>query len=220
MAESGGRISGIVLAAPSVTQPETPMRRLTGFSAAVFLLASITACATAPIVSSHVRRDADFSRYRTYDWGPADALPAGDARLADHAFFRDYMQGAVDRHLASKGLERAEPGRAPDLLVHYHASVTERLDVDRLDRRYGYGSCSGGDCSGALIEFEAGTLVLDVADARTNRVIWRGWTQHRLADLLASPERMRSQIDRAVAQMLQRLPIPAPSASTSTGGPR
>jgi hypothetical protein len=59
----------------------------------------VSACATR-IVSSHVEPDTDFARYRTYDWGPADALPTGDARLDNNELFRDDFQGAVEKALA------------------------------------------------------------------------------------------------------------------------
>ena len=40
----------------------------------------LTGCATMN-VSSHVLRGADFTQYRIFEWGPADALPTGDPRL-------------------------------------------------------------------------------------------------------------------------------------------
>jgi len=46
--------------------------------AALALLALVpVGCATMN-VSSHVERGVDFAQYKTYDWGPADALPTGD----------------------------------------------------------------------------------------------------------------------------------------------
>ena len=53
------------------------MSRLSKFTIAAIGTLAITGCATMN-VSSHVQRGLDVSRYHTYDWGPADALPAGD----------------------------------------------------------------------------------------------------------------------------------------------
>ena len=47
-----------------------------------------TACATMNI-SSHVQRGLDITQCRTYDWGPADALPTGDPRLDQDPYFPD-----------------------------------------------------------------------------------------------------------------------------------
>jgi hypothetical protein len=153
-------------------------------------------------VSSHVQRDLDFARYSTYDWGPADALPSGDPRLDDNPLFKDHFEGAVEKGLAARGLERATSA-APDLLIHYHASVTRRLDIDRLDRKYGY--CSGEPCRDSIVSFEAGTIVLDMVDTRANRVVWRGWAQERLDVLLDNPDALARSINEAVSRMLETL---------------
>jgi len=43
-------------------------------------------------------------------------------------------------------------------------------------------------------------------DARTNRVIWRGWAQDSVEDTLDNPDRMAKQIDEAVTRMMLMLP--------------
>jgi hypothetical protein len=171
---------------------------------AVAVLAVIAAGCATMLVSSHVQRDIDFGRYRTYDWGPADALPTGDPRLDRNPFFKDHMQGAVERGLARKGLTLSTSG-TPDLLIHYHANVTQRIDVDRIDRRYGY--CYGNDCNVRLMDYEAGTIVVDVVDTRTNRVVWRGWAQDSLDGVIDNQDRMEKMINQAVAKMLDQLPL-------------
>jgi hypothetical protein len=160
-----------------------------------------TGCAAAMNVSSHVERGLDFAQYRTYGWGPADALPSGDPRLDKNPFFQDHFQGAVDRGLAARGFAQSA---SPDLLIHYHANVRLRIDINRLDREYGY--CYDGDCQAGVIEQEAGTMVLDVVDARTNRLIWRGWAQSRVEDMIEKPDTMALRIDKAVVRMLARFP--------------
>lgn len=178
------------------------MRRFLRWSVAAAGALAVTGCATMN-VSSHVERGLDFTQYHTYTWGPADPLPTGDPRLDQDPFFHDHMQGAVEKGLAARGLELSTSGR-PDLLIHYHANVTERLDANRLDQPYGY--CSADGCPGGVTEYEAGTIVLDVVDTRTNRVIWRGWAQDRLTKMIDDRDKMAREIDEAVTQMLKRLP--------------
>jgi hypothetical protein len=161
-----------------------------------------SACATTMTVSSHLERGLNFSQYRTYDWGPADAFPTGDPRLDQNAFFKDHVEGAVERQLAKRGLELVATGPA-DLLVHYHANISKRIDANRVDRTYGY--CNAGDCP-ADVEYEAGTLVVDIIDARTNRLIWRGWAQNSVEGTLRDPDTMAETIEAAVSRMLQQLP--------------
>jgi hypothetical protein len=154
-------------------------------------------------VSSHIEQGLDMSPYRTFDWGPADALPTGDPRLDKNPYFNDHVQGAVEKGLASRGFELAATG-SPDLLIHYHANISERIDVTHLDGAYGY--CSQAVCPEDVVRYETGTLVLDIVDARTNRLLWRGWAQNRVEAMLDDPDLLAKTIDRAVARMLLRLP--------------
>ena len=179
------------------------MRQLPRVTAMAMLVLTAASCATTMSAGAHVDRALDFRQFRTYDWGPADALPTGDSRLDKDPWFKDHLQGAVERHLAAKGLEQA-PSGSPDLLIHYHAAINRRIDVNRVDRGYGY--CVSDDCPVEVIEYEAGTLVLDVIDTRTNKLIWRGWAQHSVEDMLDDPDTMANTIEQAVSRMLLRLP--------------
>jgi hypothetical protein len=119
---------------------------------------ALTGCATMN-VSSHVRSGIDFAQYRTYDWGPADALPTGDPRLDKNLFFQDHVLGAVEKQLAARGFEMATTG-TPDLLIHYHASIDRRIDINRPDQEHGY--CYEDDCHQPEVrvsEFVSATVV-------------------------------------------------------------
>jgi hypothetical protein len=151
-------------------------------------------------VSSHVERGLDLTLYRTFAWGPADALPTGDPRLDQNPFFKDHFEGAVEKQLAARGIELKTTN--PDLLIHYHASITERIEANHTASEYGY--CATGNCDTRVTDFEAGTLILDIIDARTNRLIWRGWAQHALGDMLENHDHMAERIDQAVSRMLAR----------------
>jgi hypothetical protein len=171
------------------------------FAAAVAALA-LPACATLS-VSSHVERSVNFAQFNTYDWGPADALPTGDPRLDNNPYFHDYFQGAVEKELAGKGFQRPA-GAPPHLVIHYHANVSRRFSVSGVDREFG--PCTGDNCQTLLNEYEAGTLILDVVDARTNRVVWRGWAQQRADRLLEDQDSMREYVTRSVVAMMARFP--------------
>jgi hypothetical protein len=191
-------------ARPAHSAEDTMMRRLfvrlaVGFTA----MAMTSGCAATISVSSHADRSVDFAQYRTFDWGPADALPTGDPRLDADPFFKDHVQGAVERGLSARGVALTSSG-APDLLIHYHANITERIDVSKVDRAYA--ACQTPGCAPESSWYEAGTLVLDVMDARTNTLVWRGWAQNSVEDMLKNRDVMAATIDRAVAEMLRQLP--------------
>ena len=182
------------------------MSSLLRLSQLIVVASSVTACATTT-VGSHVERGLDFSQYRTYEWTPPDALPGGDARLEEDMVFLDRIQGAFEKALAARGYQRVTFG-SPDLLVHYHAAVSRRIDVNRLAREPG--ACPDGNylaCNDRLIDYETATLILDIVDERTGRLVWRGWARENLDNLVDDQRRMGRDITDAVQRMLTQLPM-------------
>lgn len=158
-------------------------------------------CATMT-VSSHVERGVVFSDYVTYDWGPPDQYPVGDPRLDNNPFFKDHVMGAIEKQLERKGYERASSGDA-DLLIHYHASVNQKVDVYTADSQYGY--CYA-NCQPQVVDFEQGTLVVDIVDTHTNKVVWRGWAQDVMNGIIDNQQRLEKQVDEGVGKMMLLLP--------------
>jgi hypothetical protein len=165
------------------------------------ITAAVAGCAVMT-VSSHIERNVNFTEYVTYDWGPPDNLPVGDPRLDNNPFFKDYVQGAIEKKLVAKGYELAVTGE-PDLLVHYHASVSQKLDVYEADHRYGY--CYD-NCEARIVNYEEGTLVVDVVDRKTSKVVWRGWSQDTMNGVIDNQDRLKKQVDEGVTKMMLMLP--------------
>jgi hypothetical protein len=168
--------------------------------------AALTAasCLTLMPVGSHFQRGTDFTRYQTYAWGPADALPVSDQRLRENPFFVDDVHGAIDREFQERGLTLATSDRA-DLLVHYHAAVNSRLEVQ--SRVAQFQDCVGEACRGTVSDYDAGTLVIDVIDTRTQQLVWRGWAEHRLEDMLDDPPAVHRRVQDAVHRIMKTLPL-------------
>jgi len=161
-------------------EKDLAMTRLSRWSAVVLLTTASAACAPMT-VSSHVERGLDITRYHTFEWGTADALPQGDPRLDRNPFFKDHFEGAVEKQLAARGLEHS--GASPDLLIHYHATIAHRLEIDHTSST---GYCPTRDCDPPLVGFEAGTLILDFIDAnqgvhKGEAVVTSGWHAEGIA---------------------------------------
>jgi hypothetical protein len=162
----------------------------------------LAGCATTT-ASSHVRAGFDFSKYYTYEWVAPDAFPVGDPRLDKNVVFLDYLHGAVEKQLATKGYVQGLAGRS-DLEIHFHASIDRRLNVNSADARYGY--CADDSCRNGVAEHEAGTLIVDVIDRRTKRLVWRGWAQRSVDDVLDDRDRLVRMIEDGVAKMFVSFP--------------
>jgi hypothetical protein len=152
-------------------------------------------------VSSYMERGADLRHYRTYNWAPADTWSTGDPRLDNNRFFDERVRAQVDKELARRGFEKAVTGE-PDMLVHYHASVSQEIDVRDLDRSREY--CADRDCRPFI--YDKGTLFVDLVDRRSDRLFWRGWAESSIDGVIDNQAWMEARIDEAVSRILVRLP--------------
>jgi uncharacterized protein DUF4136 len=174
--------------------------RLAQFGA-LAMMAAIPACAATMKVNSYTERAADFSHYRTYAFGPTESVSTGDPRLDSNPFFYGRVQTAVDKQLAAIGYEKTAPDRS-DLLIHFHASLTQEINTSEIDRQYGY--CTSSECRPFV--YDAGTLLLDLVDARTNKLVWRGWAEGSMEGVVDNQAWMEQTVDDAVSRILARLP--------------
>lgn len=85
--------------------------------------------------------------------------------------------------------------------MHYHASVSQKVDVYDADREHGYYPLDS-----RIVEFEQGTLVIDIVDARTSKVVWRGWSQDVMTGVIDDQRRLEKQVEEGVGRMMLRLP--------------
>lgn len=156
-------------------------------------------CATLS-VSSYVERGIDVRQYRSFGWDSTEGLYTGDPRLDNNRFFDERVRTAVAAGLAARGFDEAVD--APDLLIRYHASVTQRLAVSRFDRESG--ACENASCRPDV--YEAGTLVVDLVDRRSRRLIWRGWAEGAIDNVIDNQQLMEEKVGEAVGRILERLP--------------
>ena len=88
---------------------------------------------------------------------------------------------------------------APDTALTRRLSGTVPIDVNELDRRYGY--CD--TCSTTI--YNAGTITLDFVDSHTNKLVWRGWSEGSLEGI-DSQALIEQRVDDAVTRILAKLP--------------
>jgi len=198
------------------------MRAITGLTLATAALLS-TACGSVPLTAgADYQPGYDFAQYASYAWDEPDDQPTGDPRLDNNPFFVHRLHTAIHWELATRGIQygRSE-GMGAALTVHHHASVRDRVEVFEVESETDYSDQYQETTE--FIQYEEATFLVDIADARTGDVIWRGWARLDLAKVLADPEMMRDQIDEAIRKMFESFPIkpgvyPIPPASPATEG--
>lgn len=184
------------------------MRRLASAWIIAATAAGAAACRSPMTAGADYDTAAPFGHPATFAWNGADAFPTGDPRLDNNPFFVARLHGAIERELGSRGVRFR--GAAPALLVHHHAAVRSRTEIYEVDRDAGYTWSNRGP-EPQFYQYDEGTFLVDIADARTKEIVWRGWARADLAGALDDPEALSELIDDAVSEMFEHFPIPVGS---------
>lgn len=176
--------------------------RVSARIALVTSIALLAACGMQLRAGSDFDSGLDLSLYDTFDWAEPDDRPIGDARLENNPFFTDRLHAAITRELAGRGIRHST--EAPRLLVHHHALVRDRVHVVEADRDAGYMNPEAAGTQ--VIQYEEGTFLVDLADAETRQILWRGWAVADVEGALGNPQRMQELLDKAVAEMFKEYP--------------
>jgi len=181
--------------------------RLPGIAWSLILLATLTLGACSGIsVSSDWDPNADFSRIASWDWVPGPQGSTGNPRL-DSDLLDQRIRSAVDAELSLRGVRRAREGN-PDVLIAYHLGVENKIDVNTVQRSYGYGPYwySGPAYTETYVsEYEQGTLLIDILQPEDRRLVWRGAGQARVNES-GSPEDREARVREAVRKILEQFP--------------
>lgn len=179
------------------------MRRRAAVVEIVILVGLLASAACAPLqVHTYMPRGADLRQYHTYAWAPAGAFDTGDPRLDNNTLFLERLRSAVERQLTRKGWARADVGGA-DVVIHFHARIDQRLDLsERADP-----ARASEDSGGGPLVYDAGTLLLDFIERRSNTLVWRGWAEGSVDGVIDNQAWMNEKIDTAVERIFASFPV-------------
>ncbi len=146
----------------------------------VSLLLGATSCASSARVgvTSDFDHSVNFRSYKTWAWYPQQPTDTegGPAQGYD-SFLDKRLRTAVESEMVKKGLTRVE--KNPDVYVAFSAKVEDKQRVDPYFNspfayRYNYGL---GRTTSPVTEYKAGTVIIDVVDAKRKELAWRGYGQ-------------------------------------------
>jgi hypothetical protein len=157
----------------------------------------------------------------------APQLPADDPMLSNSISNGQLRQDLTDA-LSAKGYAPASRGNA-DFLVAYYAGTKDKFDttyygpaIDRAWRYRYWGRAYGawpwyaaGPVPGyaQVEESTQGQLIVDVIDARSNQLVWRG---QAVADVSDDASKYSAELAKAVTAILGKFPqASATNAATS-----
>lgn len=179
-----------------------------GIAMSVCALAlTLAAAAMAQQVETTVDHTADFSKYRTFtieiatSWGNS----IGERHLLEE----------LTTAFTAKGWTLDKTG-SPDTRILVHGATEEKKRLDTFytggyGGYYGWGWGGVGSSTTTVSEYTEGTLVVDIFDAGTKTLVWRGVAQD---ELKKKQHKREKQAGRAIEKLLRDFP-PQPKAAKS-----
>lgn len=170
-------------------------------------LAVLLAACSSVSTSYDFDPEADFAKLESYAWLPA---PKKDP---DQSLVLARIHRATDRVLETKGYAHA--GSKADFLLAAHVGSRQKLRVTDWGYSYGigyghggyYGHYVAGPGRIDVYEYEEGSIVLDVVDAKSRKLLWRGVATAVVPDN-PKPEQLDKLVDEAVEKVLANFPPP------------
>lgn len=138
----------------------------------------------------------DFDAFERYRWV--------DGTLADFPVVQERIESAVRAQLEAKGL--SEDAAEPDVWVVTHAATENRVRLDAQKFGYGYRWRNWGPTSVNFRDLEAGTLVVDLVDAETKELIWRGISVDTISPKAKKAEKSEKNIFKATEKLFESFP--------------
>jgi len=155
----------------------------------VTILMTLLLLAGSVTTSVEYDHQVDFAQYKTWSWrdGSTPAMnPVTDEAIRD----------AIEKGLAGRGLSRIDSGAT--LFVVYRASRTTQIDLVPVN------AAPSAPPSGIRYA-QKGSLVVDLVDAASGKVVWRGYAA---SVLRYGPKEIAAQVDTAIGELMAGLPGP------------
>jgi hypothetical protein len=166
--------------------------------AAVVLLVLWMHALFAQNISFDFDKTANFKAFKTYAWVKGTVLT--------DPFNHQRVVNAIETQLDASGLKRVALTADPDVLVAYHATFDRDLQVSGFSSGWGpYRFGPGASAYARTERILVGTLAVDIVDADTKTIVWRGVAVKDVNPNAKAEEREKS-INRAAAKLFKNYP--------------
>jgi hypothetical protein len=147
-------------------------------------------------VKTDFDKNADFGHYKTYSW-------IGTAKATDDLWSERIMQD-VDQQLAARGWSKVESGGDATVSAFGRTHNEQTLETFYTGMGGGWRWRGGfGDAMTTVENTPVGTLVVDVFDGASKKLIWRGTATDTLS---SHPDKNEKKLEHSVEDMFKRFP--------------
>ena len=175
--------------------------------AAALILSTLALSAQAQKPQIQWNNNYNFDAVDTFAWQdtPETSLEGRNP------FMHSLIKNTIEAELATSGLTEVDGN--PDVWVNYHASTTTEVQLRTDSYGYsfgGYGMAGWGyygmaagpvSSTTRAIEYEKGTLVVDIWDAASKELVWRAQVTDTLPDNVQKAEKL---VVRSINKMAEQ----------------
>ena len=170
---------------------------------AVFVLIGMmflfAAKSSAQQVKTDFDRSANFGQYKTYSWGQVKTKDPLDV---------DRVKSAVNTALAAKGWSQVDSGGDVSIMAIETTQNQQTLNTfyDGFGGGWGWRRFGGGGFGEATTTtdtYKVGTLVVDLFDTKTKKLLWRGTSTDTLSN---NSNKNIKNLDKGAVKMFKKFP--------------
>jgi len=169
------------------------MKNLLRIGPVLSVVFAFTAIALCQDVHTDYDKHAMFGNFHTYSWEKVQTSdPLWESRIKD----------AVDRDLQAKGWQKVDSGS--DVALMAVGSSKNQQEYTTFYNGLGGWRWGGfGETTTTVENYKVGTLVLDMYDAKSKQLVWRGSASDSLSD---KPDKNEKNLEKSVDKMLKDFP--------------
>src|SRR3984893_3512054 len=173
------------------------MKFISRIAAALGLTLALASVSFAQHVKTDYDHNANFGQYKTYSW---EKVQTKDPLLVDR------IKDAVNRALTAKGWTQVDSGG--DVCVMAIEITQQQQTLNTFYDGFGGGRRWGGfggfgDATTTTETYKVGSLVVDLFDAKSKNLLWRGSSSDTLSN---NADKNTKNLDKGVQKMFAHFP--------------
>jgi hypothetical protein len=145
-------------------------------------------------VKTDYDRNAKFAQYKTYSW---EQVKTRDPLWVDR------IKSSVNAALAAKGLKQVQSGGDLAIAANEITQNHQTLNTFYDGMGGGWRWQGFGDATTTTETYKVGTLVVDLFDGKTKKLVWRGSSSDTIS---GNSSKNIKNLDKGVEKMFQHFP--------------
>ena len=141
----------------------------------------------------------DFRKFHTFALKMPKSNPEG---VVNNTLVMSRVQEAIGEQLTAKGMTQASAN--PDLFVVAHVGAKNMDYIDYWPSAGGWRHWRWMGPNVTVQRYVEGTIIVDLVDAKANRLVWRAVTRETADDLLSVQS--EKKVDKMIADSFKHFP--------------